>query len=65
MRRTPILSVLYLRQLILQLSNGSRKNQVKEQQATATAAVTFQALISLIKLLVNVLIGHWGKKREI
>lgn len=65
MRRTPILSVLYLRQLILQLSNGPRKNQVKEQQATATAAVTFQALISLIKLLVNALIGHWGKKREI
>ena len=47
------------------LSNGPCNNQAKEQQATVIAAVIFQVLISLIKLNLNALIGHQGKKREI
>ena len=47
------------------LSNGPAKKQAEKQQAAAIASVIFQALISLIKLNLNALIGQYSEKREI
>ena len=47
------------------LSNGPAKKQAEKQQPAAIASVIFQALISLIKLNLNALIGQYSEKREI
>ena len=47
------------------LSNGPAKKQAEKPQAAAIASVIFEALISLIKLNLNALIGQRSEKREI
>ena len=47
------------------LSNGPAKKQAEKQWPAAIASVIFQALISLIKLNLNALIGQYSEKREI
>ena len=42
-----------------------RKKQAEKPQAVAIASVIFEALISLIKLNLNALIGQRSEKREI
>ena len=51
--------------LSVNLSNGPAKKQAEKQQPAAIASVIFQALISLIKLNLNALIGQCSEKREI